>query len=268
MLFALGSALCYGISDVAGGLLSRRVHFGLVAVLGQLGGLLVTLVAAPLVDSDPTIADFAWGALSGLGTGIGMLFLFRGISAGALSVVVPVVAVGGLALPVLVGVVVLGERPSLLAWLGIVVAVPALWFVSLGDDEGTAAGVVSALISSVGIAVQYLALAQAGPDAGVWPVLAGRVTAVLAILPAVRWRKIEAKDALGAGAVGALAAIALVLYLLATRQQLVVIAVVLSSLYPVIPVLVGITALRERLTRRQSVGLLAAAASVVFLGIA
>ena len=266
MLFALGSALCYGISDVAGGLLARRVHFGLVAVLGQLGGLLVTLVAAPLVASDPTVADFAWGALSGLGTGIGMLFLFRGMSTGALSVVVPVVAVGGLALPVLVGVALLGERPSLVAWLGIVIAVPALWFVAKG--EGPAKGVVSALISSVGIAVQYLALAQAGPDAGVWPVVAGRVAAVLVILPALRERRIQAADAVKAGLVGALAAAALVLYLLATRQQLVVIAVVLSSLYPVIPVLVGITALHERLTRRQSVGLLAAAASVVFLGIA
>jgi drug/metabolite transporter (DMT)-like permease len=268
VLFALGSALCYGISDVAGGLLSRRVHFGLVAVLGQLGGLVVTAIAAPLVSSAPSVADFGWGALSGLGTGIGMLFLFRGLSTGAMSVVVPVAAVGGLALPVLVGVALLGERPALLAWVGIVVAVPALWLVSRGDGAGTPDGLLSAFIAGAAIAVQYLALAQAGLDAGIWPVLAGRVAAIVVILPAVRRRPIRAADSLKAGLVGAFAAAALVLYLLATRQQLVVIAVVLSSLYPVIPVLIGITALRERLTRRQSVGLLAAAASVVLLGVA
>lgn len=268
MLFALGSALCYGISDVAGGLLSRRVHFGLVAILGQLGGLVVTLIAAPLVPADPTLADFGWGAVSGLGTGIGMLFLFRGISTGALSVVVPVIAVGGLALPVLVSVALLGERPPPLAWVGIVIAVPALWLVSRAKGDATADGVTSALISSAGIAVQYLALAQAGPDAGIWPVMAGRVAAVLVILPAVRRHSVTAGRLAGAALVGALAAAALVLYLLATRQQLVTIAVVLSSLYPVIPVLVGITALHERLTRRQSAGLLAAAASVVLLGVA
>jgi hypothetical protein len=36
----------------------------------------------------------------------------------------------------------------------------------------------------------------------------------------------------------------------------------------VIPVLIGITAVRERLTRRQSAGLPAAAASVVLRGVA
>jgi drug/metabolite transporter (DMT)-like permease len=39
---------------------------------------------------------------------------------------------------------------------------------------------------------------------------------------------------------------------------LVAVAFVLSSLYPVIPVVLGITVLRERLTRHQSGGLVAA----------
>ena len=56
-----------------------------------------------------------------------MLFLYRGISRGAMSVVVPVSAVGGVALPVLVSVALLGDRPTVLAWTGIAVAVPALW---------------------------------------------------------------------------------------------------------------------------------------------
>ena len=34
-LLALASALAYGIADYAGGLLSRRAHFGTVAFLGQ-----------------------------------------------------------------------------------------------------------------------------------------------------------------------------------------------------------------------------------------
>jgi drug/metabolite transporter (DMT)-like permease len=46
---------------------------------------------------------------------------------------------------------------------------------------------------------------------------------------------------------------------------LVAVAVVLSSLYPVIPVLLGITVLRERLTRHQSGGRLAAALTATIL---
>jgi drug/metabolite transporter (DMT)-like permease len=62
-----------------------------------------------------------------------------------------------------------------------------------------------------------------------------------------------------------LAAGALVFYLLAVREQLVVIAVVLSSLYPAIPVLLGITLLRERLQPLQAAGLMGAAVAVAFL---
>jgi drug/metabolite transporter (DMT)-like permease len=59
--------------------------------------------------------------------------------------------------------------------------------------------------------------------------------------------------------------LALLCYLLATRHQLVVIAVVLSSVYPVLPVLLGIIVLRERLGKAQACGLLSAAATIALL---
>jgi drug/metabolite transporter (DMT)-like permease len=68
-----------------------------------------------------------------------------------------------------------------------------------------------------------------------------------------------------AGVNGGVAALALVCYLLATREQLVTVAVVLSSLYPAIPVLLGITVLRERLGGRQVAGLAGSAAAVLLL---
>lgn len=56
-----------------------------------------------------------WGGLSGVGSAVTMLFLNRGISRGALSVVVPVSAVTGVALSVVCGVAFLGERRGVLA---------------------------------------------------------------------------------------------------------------------------------------------------------
>jgi drug/metabolite transporter (DMT)-like permease len=259
-LLALASALAYGVADYAGGLLSRRAHFGTVAFLGQVGGLLFALAVAPFVPAQVSLAGLAWGALSGAGTGLGMVFLYRGISRGAMSVVVPVSAVGGVAIPVVVGVVLLGDRPSVLAWVGIVVAVPALWLVARTRGPAKSAGVGDALAASVGIAVQYLALAQA--EAGLWAVVAGRVAAVLVVLPTVR-RPVTA--VVPAVACGATASLALICYLLATWQQLVTVAVVLSSLYPAIPVLLGITLLRERLAGGQIAGLLCAGAAIGLL---
>ncbi|MGV9929760.1 multidrug DMT transporter permease [Streptomyces olivaceoviridis] len=53
-----------------------------------------------------------------------------------MSVVVPVSDVGAVALPVLVGVAFLGERPAAVAWAGIAVAVPAPWLVAQAAGPG------------------------------------------------------------------------------------------------------------------------------------
>lgn len=319
VVLALASAVFYGVADFAGGLLARRAHFAAVALVGQVGGLMLTLCVAPWVPASAGAADLGWGALSGVGTGVGMVFLYRGLSRGAMSVVVPVSAVSGVALPVAVGVVLLGDRPSAPAWVGIAVTVPALWLVSrsgasadsaagaaadsgpgsgstpgagagpgaaTGPGARTAAGAASgagvgsgwggaasgdALVAGVGIALQYLALAQAGPDAGIWPVAAGRVAAIVTVLPLVVGRRRvplpPVRAVVAAGFTGAVAACALVFYLLAVREQLAVVAIVLSSLYPAIPVLLGVTVLRERIAVAQAVGLAGAAAAIGLLAV-
>ena len=272
ILAALGSAVCYGIADFAGGLVSRRAYFVLVAIAGQVGGLLLALLIALATSSDaPRFAQLTWGAASGVGTGLGMIFLYRGMSRGAMSVVVPVSAVTGVALPVLVGVALLGDRPQSLSWVGLAVAMPALWLVSRDGDskrEGLAAS-SDGLIAGCGIALQYLALAQAG--AGIWPIAAGRFTAVITLLPLImsarRRPRMAVQDMVGAVAIGMTAALALVLYSHAVQQQLTVIAVALSSFYPAIPVLLGITLLREHVRRTQVVGLAAAGAAIALLAL-
>ncbi|ONF72361.1 hypothetical protein AVR91_0209090 [Amycolatopsis keratiniphila subsp. keratiniphila] len=62
-----------------------------------------------------------------------------------------------------------------------------------GDAEGAKSSVRDALIASAGFAVQYLALAQAVPEAGLWPVVASSLAATSAILPIVirRWNGVR-----------------------------------------------------------------------------
>ncbi|MET7478023.1 DMT family transporter [Streptomyces sp. NPDC005648] len=267
-LLALASAVCYGIVDFTGGILSRRAPYTAVTFLGQLGGLALAVCAALLVAADAVHpSDLLWGALSGAGSALAMTFLNRGLSRGAMSVVVPVSAVTGVALSVLCGVLALGDRPDIWAWVGIVVTVPALWLVSAGSADGTR-GAGDGLTASAGVAVQYVALGLAHPAAGLWPVAAGRVAAVLLLLPAVlRYRPPRPPWRLTAQAllVGAGAALALILYLLAAQRQLLAVAVVLASLYPALPVVLGLALLHERITARQTAGLLGAGAATVLL---
>ncbi|MCE3552570.1 DMT family transporter [Pseudonocardia sp. RS11V-5] len=283
---ALVSALSYGLSDVVGGIVARRMRAVHVAFLGQLGGLLAMAVAAPLLTpARPAMPDLLWGGLSGLGTGLGMAFLFRGMGRGAMSVVVPVSAVGGVALPVLVGVTLLGERPGWPTWVGVGLALPALWLVSRPSSRPTDVGptpgsVADGLVAGVGIAVQYLALARSASAAGLWPVLAGRVVALVAVgvlactlmrgLPgrtADGERRAGARELAAAGGSGVLAAVALTAYLVAAQSGFVTVAVVLSSLYPLVPVAIGVAVLGERLSRGQVLGLFAATAAALLIAL-
>ncbi|MBB5936303.1 EamA family transporter [Streptomyces zagrosensis] len=290
VFLALSSAACYGVVDFAGGLLSRRAHFAIVTFVGQVGGLALAVVLAVSVPAEHVgSADMLWGALSGLGSGLAMHFLNRGLSRGAMSIVIPISAVTGVALSVLCGVCLLGDRPTALAWLGMCVTVPALWLVSRGDrgdrggkpdggngpgplpDAGVEVGpaVSDGLVASAGVAVQYIGLAQAAPAAGLWPVPCGRVAAVAVLLPAAYRHREHFRQPVGllaaAAVTGAGAAGGLALYLLAAQQQMLALAVVLASLYPAIPTLLGLSVLHERATRAQAIGLLSAAAATVLL---
>ncbi|MEV6837475.1 DMT family transporter [Streptomyces sp. NPDC051133] len=273
VVLALASAACYGLVDFAGGLLSRRVHFAVVTLLGQLGGLFCAVAVALLVPAQSVrAADLLWGALSGAGSAVAMHFLNRGLSRGAMSVVVPVSAVTGVALSVVCGVLFLGDRPTLLAWFGICVTVPALWMVAGGGGTAPTGRLpADGLTASVGVAVQYLGLAQAGPASGLWPVVAGRVAAVLLLLPSARRYRADLRQPAGrlalAALTGAGAALGLILYLWATRRQLLAVAVVLASLYPAVPTVLGLVALREKVTRTQAAGLAGAAVAVVLLSL-
>lgn len=286
-LLALGSALAYGLSDFVGGLVSRRVSFLITALVGQVGGLVSMAVVARAVSGPlPAILALVWGGLSGVGTGVAMVFLFRGMSRGAMSVVVPVSAVGGVVLPVLVDVAVLAEHPAALTWVGIAIALPGLWLVGRGEKraDGSGPGALGdGLIAGVGIAVQYLALARSDLGAGMWPVVAGRFASVLtiAVLAVLLSPVVAGPDSgavpggrpgvvvlTGAATSGVLAGLALTCYLLATHSQMATIAVMLSSLYPVVPVLLGIGFLRERLRGGQVAGLVASVAASILIATA
>ncbi|MER7779980.1 DMT family transporter [Streptomyces sp. NPDC096191] len=190
-----------------------------------------------------------------------------------MSVVVPVSDVGAVALPVLVGVCFLGERPALPAWVRIAAVLPALWLVSqhspgLGDKQRGAisAGVPSALIASLGFGVQFLAMAQVDTDSGLWPVVLSRMVSVVVIAAVLGaygapWG-LTGRPWVATVAAGALGTLAIVLYLEATRQQLMAIATVLSALYPAIPVILALVLLKERLNHRQAAGLVCAALAI------
>nr|WP_232327979.1 EamA family transporter [Kibdelosporangium sp. MJ126-NF4] len=269
---ALTAAVFFGLVHFLSGLMARRADSYAVASVGQLGGTVLVLAVAPFVAAPHVdLAPLGWGALSGLGTGAGVAYLYRGLSRGHMSTVVPLSDVAAVALPVLAGVFLLGDRPGVLAWVGIAVALPALWLVSRRGPAGTAAGAADGLVAGIGFALQFVAISRIDPAAGLWPILAARVTAFATIVPlaltARATLRLPRRLIAPALVVGALGSVAIVLYLAATRQQLLAVATVLAALYPAVPVLLGVILLRERPAPAQLAGLGAAAAAIALISI-
>jgi drug/metabolite transporter (DMT)-like permease len=271
VLLALFSALCYGASDFTAGAGGRRSDPAAVTVIAQPFGLVAAAVAVmALAGRSPTAHALWWGTLSGVGSGVGTLSLYRGLAIARMSVVAPLSAVLSAALPALAGLL-LGEHLNALAWAGIVLALPAVALVSLpGDDRqgSRRAGMLTGLVAGAGFALLFIALDRAGTSAGAWPLLPGQVVAVVIVLawaaPARNRpdRKAWSQAWRIGTATGVLGGLANLLYLAATGAgQLAVVAVV-TALYPAVTVLLARFTLHERWSRLQVAGLVASAVAV------
>jgi drug/metabolite transporter (DMT)-like permease len=281
IVLALGSALMYGLSDFFGGVLSRRTSVWTVAVVTQVTALVAIGAAALVVGGRPAPDDWMWGAIAGIGTGTGTGFLYRGLAGGRMSVVAPLSAVGAALVPVVVGTVT-GERPPPIVWGGIVLALPAIWLIATTTESPPSetavrgatsgrlgAGVVDGVLAGLGFGLMFAALGQVPDEAGFGPLAAAEVTsipAVIALAVVLRqpWVPRD-RDSIWAIGVGALAAGASVLFLLATQAGLLTVASVLASLYPAFTVLLAAVVLGERVHRSQAVGLGLALAAVAMI---
>lgn len=277
LLLALLSAVGYGVSDFVGGVVSRRTSAWSVAFVVQGTSALAFLLAAPWVISRATGEDLLWGVVAGVGSGVGISFLFRGFAAGRMSVVAPLSAVGAAVLPAVAGFA-LGERLGALVLLGLLVAIPGIWLVSSGEDapgephtaetprSPVDRGVLDGCLAGVGFAVTFVALDQVAAGAGLWPLFSMQAASaasvpVLALLlrarvfpvPRTAWR------AWYGGPVGAVAGLS---FYLATSQGLLSVAAVLASLYPAVTILLAVALLGERIDRGQTLGLVLCASCV------
>lgn len=268
LFLSLCSAVAYGISDFVGGVLTRRASVWAVAATSQATAAVLTIGATATNVGDPRTGGMLWGALAGIGSGAGNVFIYRGLAGGRMAVVAPLSAIASAGLPVLVGLIT-GERPGVLPALGVLTAWPAIWLVSGGGSGLRGAGradLFNGLLAGLGFGVQFSALGQVPRQAGLTPLAVSQVVSVVAIvLGAVAlsapWLPRDRFSRLGAVA-GLLAGIATVCFQLAVQEGLLTIAGVVASLYPAVTVLLAALVLRERIGRAQGIGLVLAATAV------
>jgi drug/metabolite transporter (DMT)-like permease len=276
ILLGLAAALLYGSSDFSGGLASRRLGFLQVTIIGSAAATVLAWATLIMVGGPgPSLRAVAWGLVSGLAGGAGSLVLYRGLARGQMSVVGPVSALGAAVVPVVAGIA-MGERPSLLAVAGVLVALPSIVLVAAsgsvrGKLGAAPKGLFDGLAAGVAFGVLFIGLAQAGRNAGMWPVACEQTGALLLTLAvAVKSRKslrIPVRAAglpLLAGAAGMAATLA---YFYATHYSMLAVAAVLVSLYPGVTVLFARALLHERFTPAQRAGLGLATLAIIAIAL-
>lgn len=273
ILLSLLAAGSYGLGDFNGGICSKRGGPWAVSLLAQLGGTVLVLTVTLVHGGSPTLADLGWAVVAGLGNGIGTAFLYRGLSSGRMGVVAPISGVGAVLVPVAAALVG-GERPGSQVWLGILVALPAIWLVSRepdGDRAPAAAGsgLADGVLAGLGFGSLFAALAQVSEQAGWLPLavnqlVGGVVIVAVALVLRQDWVP-RNRYALGGLLSGALGALATGLFQLASREGNLAVAAVITSLYPAGTVLLAAAVLGERVHRTQAVGLALCAGAVALV---
>jgi len=269
-VLAVLSSITYGAADFCGGLATRRSSpLFAVVVVSQLSGLILLLIALPFLPrASPTTIDLAWGAAAGLAGGIGVALLYRALAIGVMSVIAPVTAVCSVIIPVVVGLA-LGERPALLAILGILLAIVAIILVSQTGEARAAAGVWTAIASGIAIGVFLVFLGRTGSAAGIWPLIPSRAVSVSFFTVAgllSREKLVPRRDSLWIVIAGGISdMIANVLYLMAVRMGLLSIVATVTSLYPTSTIILARIVLHERLRALQQIGVVCAAIAIVLI---
>ena len=278
VLLALAASVVYGVGDFCGGFASRRAAAASVLLLGAPVAT-VLLVGAALLVGGPVTSSVVAGGAAGLGGSLAVLVFYRALAVGTMSVVSPVTAVTSAAVPLVVGVGLLGERLALPAVLGVLASLAAVVLVGLepatpdapAGGRRAGRGVGLALLAGTGFGLFFVGLSAAPSDAGLWPVVWARVVTIAVVVVAARatgaFTLPRGSTALWSLAAGLLDATANVLVLLAFRDGELAVPSVLISLYPAATVLLAAVVLGERLARLQQVGLGAAAAGVVLLSV-
>ncbi len=277
-LLALCSAVLYGTADFLGGLASRRTHALAVVVRSQCIALVLLVLMLPVLpEATATRSDLVWGGVAGLAVSVALPLLYQALAVGRMAVVAPTTAVCAVMIPVVTDLW-RGEQLTLVTILGFGLAIVAI--VLVGQQEAEAAsepaptraippGVGLALASGVAIGLFFLALAETDARAGMWPLLAVRVVAVLVLGAAalVSGRPLRMAAPVGrmAMATGAFDVAASALYLLATRYGPLSIAVTLSSLYPASTVILARGVLGERLNGLQVTGVACALLAITLI---
>ena len=264
--FSIAAVFVWGTSDFLGGYAARRANAFLVAVIAHASGLVLMATLAFSIHSIvPSGHSIAWTLVAGASGGTGLAIFYRALASGRMGLTAPVAALLGAAIPTLVGMLSEG-LPDAIRISGFLLAGIGIWLISRTEDGSGSEGIGLAVLSGVGFAGFYLGMREAGDGSAMWLATFTRTGGLIITSVIVLWqrkfREINLASARWGILAGCLDVTGIVLFVRACQTGRLDAAVVLTSLYPAVTVLLARFVLNEHFTRWKTVGILAAMLAV------
>jgi len=269
--YSVTAVFVWGASDFAGGYGSRRANAFVLTAFSHLCAFALMLAIA-FADHGvfPNRSSIFWAVAAGVIGGFSIAIFYRALASGHMGLAAPIGALLGAAIPTLVDIALEGA-PSRWSVLGFALAILAIWLIARpeapgeNDESGHPKGVAAAALAGVGFAGFYLCIHQA-TGSPTWVAAISRIGSFAATSIAVLATRAPLQLNRSATTFGALAGcldiIGVALFILASQHGRLDEAVVITSLYPAVTVLLARIVLKEHFNRWKVVGLLAALAAV------
>jgi drug/metabolite transporter (DMT)-like permease len=265
-IYGMAAVVAWGTSDFLGGYATRRANAFLFTTVVNLGGLVLVVALASARHSVlPTGPGATWALAGGVSGGAALAIFYRALSSGRMGLTAPVAAVLSAAIPTIFSMFTEG-MPGKITILGFAFAVTGLWLITRTEDGSAPEGVGFAVLAGLGFAGFYLCIRQAGSGSPLWMATLTRagglmITGLIVVLQR-NFRDITASGVRWGVVTGCIDSLGTILFVLASQTGRLDEAVVISSLYPAVTVLLARLVLKEHFTRWRFVGLLAALAAV------
>jgi len=277
-LSALPVALCsvlafflWGAADFAGGCGSRRANAFVLTAFSHICAFVVMLAVAVLQHGAfPDRASILWTLAAGAVGGFSLAIFYGALASGQMGLSAPIAALLGAAIPTLVDIALEGA-PGRYSVAGFALAILAIWLITRRDAQGEndsaghPKGVATAALAGVGFAGFYLCVHQAH-GSPVWIAVISRVGSFAATSVAVMATRPSLTLDVTSASLGVLAGVfditASALFIYASQHGRLDEAVVITSLYPAVTVLLARLVLKEHFSGWKLVGILAALAAV------
>ena len=271
-LLALAASLSWGVGDFLGGVKARVLPSLTVLAASQPFGLAALGIAVLARGTGIPGDAVAWSALAAVFGTIGLFAFYRGMAAGAMSVVAPIAALAA-GIPVIWGVAVSGNHVSGLQGIGFIAAIGGSVAASVEvrpERRQIAAGVGWAALAMLAFGAYFVPMHAASTKDWLWPAFLFRCTSVTLVWSVVLLRRARPTGLRGHWpaliAIGLLDTGGNALYAAAASSHgLLSVVSVLASLYPVVTVLLARLMLGERVQRTQDAGIVLVLVGVVLI---